>query len=242
MKVKPDTPVPVQIPEGKLWKVQPMPFGVDKEIVNEWADHVKWKAFAVRPLGPKAWILSSTDAPPEGILKFNDHPLLVKPLKPRHTDSPVGLIAGPKSQGTKELAATSSRPATVFRTGDPFLDPWHAFRKKEDTQPAGPTTQYFQHHDKRLDELEKQVEQIREAGTQNRTETNQRFESLESKMSQQHTDTKNAFTTLRADFENTLTQAMQRQDSQIASSMDEIKNLLLRRDKRKAKDGSDMDD
>ena len=241
-KIKPDVPVPQQIPEGKLWKVQPMPFGVDKDIVNEWAANVKWEAHAIRPLGPKAWILSSAKAPPEGILSFNDHPLLVRPLKPKHSETSMGLVAGPKSQGKIEQSTSSTKNPLIFRTGDPFLDPWHSYQKKEETQSAGPTSQYFQHHDKRLDDLEKHVEQLREASSQTRNENNQRFASLEDKIVQQNTDTKNAFTSLRADFETTLTQAMQRQDSQIASSMDEIKNLLLRRDKRKATEAEDMDD
>ena len=242
--IKPDVPVPEQIPEGKMWKIQPLPFGVDKEIVNEWAVNIKWEAHAIRPLGSKAWVVSSSVSPPEGILTFNNHPLLVKPLKPRHMDTPIGLVAGPKSQGTKEQVVSSgSKNPTIFRTGDPFLDPWNGQQKKEESRAAGPTSQYFQHHDKRLDDLEKHVEQLREASNQTRTENSQRFATLEDRIQQQHSETKNAFTTLRADFESTLTQAMQRQDSQIASSMDEIKNLLLRREKRKAaEDNEDMDD
>lgn len=241
-KIKPDTPVPEQIPDGKLWKVQPMPFGVDKEIVNEWATHIKWEAHAIRPLGPKAWVLSAVNPPPDGILTFNNHPLLVRPLKSKQNEVPMGLVAGPKSQGSKDQSIPSTKSPMIFRTGDPFLDPWQINQKKDESQAAGPTSQYFQHHDKRLDELEKQVEQIREANTQSRSENQQRFSSLEEKIVQQSKDTTNAFATLRADFENTLTQAMQRQDSQIASSMDEIKNLLLRRDKRKATEHDDMDD
>eukprot|EP00434_Breviolum_minutum_P045506 symbB.v1.2.040819.t1/scaffold7561.1/size10596/1 len=239
--IKPDVPPPESIPDGKLWKIQPLPFGVDKDIINEWASNVKWEAHAVRPLGAKAWILSSLVPPPDGILTFNHHPLLVKPLKPRHTDTPLGLVAGPKSQGSNEAPSATAKASNVFRSGDAFLDPWNGYNKKDDNKTAGPTSQYFQHHDKRLDALEKKVEQICEANTQNNAETTQRFTALEDKMHQQFQDTKNAFTSLRADFETTLTQAMQRQDSQIASSMDEIKQLLLRRDKRKA-DGQDMDD
>ena len=246
--IKPDVPLPEVIPEGKTWKVQPLPFGVDKEIINEWLAHIKWDAHAIRPLGPKAWIISSLVAPPEGILAFNDHPLLVRMLKPRHNDAPIGLVAGPKSQGNMETSAsTGPRTSTVFRSGDPFLDPWTAYQKKDEGktvgQTVGPTSQYFQHHERRLDELEKHVEQLRETSTQTRTENQQRFTALEDRIHQQHQDTKNAFTSLRADFEHTLTQAMQRQDSQIASSMDEIKNLLLRRDKRKAEHAEEsMDD
>eukprot|EP00438_Fugacium_kawagutii_P013865 Skav228405 [mRNA] locus=scaffold3824:107632:111723:- [translate_table: standard] len=237
--LKPEQPVPQLHKAAHVWKVQPFPWGMDKDIIQEWLDKNSWKASPLKSIGARAWLISSDEQPPPGILRFNEHPLLVTETQSRSKDAQIGLVAGPRSRDGPG-SSSNEAPPNAFRLGDPHMDPW---AKPANATPVtqGASSQRFDHQEQRIDTLEKSLRQIQEQCQQQSADTNTRFAALDQNLQQHAQQTQNAFQTLRQDFKNTLHQALSQQDQRYATTMDEIKQLLLRAEKRKQPD-SDSED
>lgn len=228
--LRPDTPLPAETNFAKTWKIQPFPWGLDRDILCEWLETLAWKAAPIKPLGAKAWLFGSNDPPPKGIVCFNQHPLLVKETQPRSSHTKVGIIAGPRSQSASFQA---------FRTGDPHYDPWAQAAEIKSNNMPGPSAQRFDHQDQRLDQLEKSYTALQEQQTQYQQQNDAKVTALGSDLRQHAQQTQEAFSSLRRDFETTLHSAMGQQEQKLSHTLSEIKQLLLRNDKRKAAPTSD---
>eukprot|EP00438_Fugacium_kawagutii_P035058 Skav236665 [mRNA] locus=scaffold338:169296:173474:+ [translate_table: standard] len=236
--LKPDAPLPRLHSASRRFKIQPFPFGMDVDIIQEWLDRNQWDAQPVKPAGAKAWIIATDADPPQGILHFNNQPLLIKEIQERGRGQQVGLIAGPPSRPNAQ-SSKEEGPTNVFRQGDPFLDPWT--RPSPAASTAGPSTKRFDHQEQRLDALEQNLRTMQTQVQQANTEQQTRITNLEGVVHQQAVQTQAAFQTMQTDFDNTLRQALATQENRLATSMAEIKQLLLRRDKRKSTSESDED-
>lgn len=241
--LKPDLPMPQLSKAQYVWKVQPFPWGLDKDILTEWLSKISWNASPLKPLGARAWLISSDDKPPPGILRFNQHPLLITETKSRSSTDTTGIVAGKPSTATT-TADTSTTATNAFRLGDPMFDPWKASAtaaasSSQQQQATGPTTQRLDHQEQRLDELEKTVRDFHSQAQKQSQEHTRRLDCLETTMQSHAQQTQQAFQTMRTDFESTLYQALQQTESRFAGSLSEIKQLLLRNDKRKHDDSDD---
>lgn len=231
-------------PEGIVWKVHPLPAGVDKQVLKEWAASYDWEIHPTRPLGQKAWLFTAAPPPKHQIMYFNGTPLILKQMQQNNTTQQVGLIAGPRSKMPKEVSlsnAASSTERTPYRTGDPFFDPWKraaadAAKRSGHTDTTGPTTKHLETHDKQLQALEVAVKELRVQQEQQANSTTERFNHIETKVAQHHTETQQAFMSFKTDFEKTLHHAMSGQEQRISSTLEEMKQLLQRNEKRKNRD------
>lgn len=236
---------PKQIPKGNLWRLHPLPYGVDKQVMQEWAENVGWLCFPLRPLGAKAWLMQSQDPSPNKLLSFNGQPLIIKCMPSKVDNITSGLVAGPKS---KPVVDTKQIPENVFRTGDPFQDAWAAWQPttqkptKEhvatDTVP-GPTSAHLQQHDQRLHLLETAVKQLEEAHKQKDSRDTAKFADLEDSIAQNHQQVQGAFQNLRTDFQTSLSQAITQQDAKLSKGFEELKDLFRQREKRRKPEKSD---
>ena len=146
---------PKKTPQGDVYKIQPLPFGVDREVLQEWADSNLWNMHPLKPLGAKTWLVNSSEAPPKDVMFFNSSPLLINKMQPKNTENPIGLIAGPKSISAAITVPPVKNP-TVFQKGDPFYDPWQgtAASSSVGKVESGPTEKYLQQHDQQIKHLE----------------------------------------------------------------------------------------
>lgn len=226
---------------GQLWKVHPVPCGVDKTVLKEWAAQYKWDINPTRPLGQRAWLFTAMEPPESKPMYFNGTPVILKKLESPGNMEPIGLIAGPRSKVAKEQPQPLTGDKNAFRLGDPHFDPWKQASQASDSvksMPTGPTATQLDQHERQLQALEQVVTQIKQTQTEQANATSERFQALENNVAKHHGETQQAFQALQHDFERTLTRALSDQDSRISSQqsqmMNELKQLLLRNDKRKA--------
>ena len=235
-KFHPGTEPPKKTPQGDIYKIQPLPFGVDREVLQEWADTNSWEMHPIRPLGAKTWLVNAVNPPPREVMFFNSNPLLINKMQPKTNDTPIGLVAGPKSANSV-LAIPQVRQPTVYRTGDPFLDPWQSSATSSTIKPeSGPTEKYLQQHDQQIKKLEHAVQELQTMAKDNVKQQDEKFHKIETQMQAQANHTQ----AVLQSFESSLAQAMAQQENRISSSMDELKQLLLRKDKRARKPSDDI--
>ena len=231
---------PDQMPKGSLWKATPMPIGLDKDIIQEWAKQHAWDCFPIKSLGSKTWLLQAPSAPPNELMCFNGTPIIIRKVPPKSSQPQTGILAGPRYTPSNEQESTS-----IFRQGDPFLDSWANWRPtttpvssapasvstKADSS-AGPTASRLDLQDKRIQELQQAVQCIQNDTKQKNQDDDRRFTTIESQITRNHEQVQNSFQTLRTDFETTLHRAMSSQDQKIHNTMEEIKALFHRGSKR----------
>lgn len=230
---------PKQIPKGNMCRLHPLPYGIDKQVMKEWAENIGWSSYPIRPLGAKAWLMQAQDPPPNQLLSFNGQPLIIKSM-PGKTDAiPIGLVAGPKSKPVNEQSTPQNN---IFRTGDPYHDAWAAWQPSSKVgktdqptaqQVPGPTTAHLQQHDNQLQNLEQAIRKLEDAHTQKDAQDAIKFADLENSIVQNHQQMQGAFHTLRSDFQSSLSQAISQQDAKLSKGFEELKDLFRQRDKRR---------
>eukprot|EP00438_Fugacium_kawagutii_P030625 Skav219541 [mRNA] locus=scaffold556:85157:86998:- [translate_table: standard] len=232
-------------PEGQVWKVHPLPAGVDRAVLLEWAKSYDWDITPTRPLGQKAWLFTAVAPPQPSILYFNGPPLILKRMERPNQTPQVGLIAGPPSKlQAPQSNAASLTEKSAFKLGDPFYDPWKPASSSEakpmHTTVSGPTQTHLEQHDKQLLALEAAVQKIQENQEQQEASAQTRFAQIETQVQKNHHDTQQAFHNFQVEFERSLSKAMSEQDRRITSGMEELKQLFLRNEKRKAENSDEM--
>eukprot|EP00438_Fugacium_kawagutii_P030949 Skav233232 [mRNA] locus=scaffold1215:405242:409519:+ [translate_table: standard] len=232
---------PVLPTTGQTWKVHPLPCGVDKTVLTEWAAKYQWPIVPTRPLGRSAWLFTAEDPPKKQTMFFNGTPVILKKLEAPGPMQPIGLIAGPRSKAAQPpVVQASPKETNPFRTGDPHYDPWRPTQAADAKQSlAGPTATQLDQHAQQLKDLETAVSQIKQSQMEQAQASSERFQTLENTVAKQYADTQQAFIGFRDDFEKTLTKALTDQDSRINDTMKELKQLLTRKDKRKTADSGD---
>ena len=236
-KFHPGVEPPRKTPLGDTYKIQPLPFGVDREVLQEWADNNKWEMHPIKPLGAKTWLVNSTVSPPKDVMFFNSNPLLITKMQPKATDIPTGLIAGPRSTSTA-LAVPPVKQPMIFKTGDPFMDPWQSAPAATVSKiESGPTEKYLQQHDQQIRSLEQAVQDLQIMAKENVKQQDEKFQKIETQIQSQANHTQ----AVLHSFESSLAQALSQQEGRISSSMDELKQLILRKDKRARSDDIEED-
>ena len=234
-KFHPGVEPPRRTPQGDTYKIQALPFGVDREVLQEWADGNHWEMHPIKPLGAKTWLVNSAVAPPKDVMFFNSSPLLITKMAPKIMDTPTGLIAGPRSTAAALTVPPVKNPA-IFKTGDPFMDPWQSAPVAAAKIESGPTEKYLQQHDQQIKNLEQAVQELQIMAKDNSKMQDEKFQKIETQMQSQASHTQ----AVLHSFETSLAQAMSQQESRISSSMDELKQLLLRNDKRARSSSDDI--
>ena len=235
-KFHPGVAPPRKNPQGDVFKIQPLPFGVDRDVLQEWADNNTWEMNPIRPLGAKTWLVNALLPPPREVMFFNSNPLLITKITPKATENPTGLVAGPRSAASSLTVPPVKNP-TIFKTGDPFLDPWQtASIPPASKVESGPTEQYLQQHDQQIKHLEQAVQDLQTMAKDAAKKQDEKFQKVETQMQNQANHTQ----AVLQSFESSLAQAMSQQESRISSSMDELKQLLLRKEKRTRASSDDI--
>eukprot|EP00438_Fugacium_kawagutii_P005579 Skav228725 [mRNA] locus=scaffold1830:282844:287556:- [translate_table: standard] len=239
-KLKPDSPLPV-FPTGVSFRVRPLPFGVDLTILREWLESINWPATPLRSIGARTWVVSSECNPPKGLVTFNGQPVLITTIKPRSPAAQTGIVAGPKPTASQTKAASSTQ--NPFRSGDPWMDPWAgASQTPTPAQPptTGATANRLEAQDKKIEDLHQAISKLTDNQQAVVANVEQRLHNFETNIQTFQSQSEQAFCTFnRQDFETTVANALKNQDQKLQTSMDEIKNLLLRREKRKTAEEDD---
>ena len=159
---------------------------------------------------------------------YNGHPLIVKPLAPRYSQSNNAVLAGPKpSNFTKEVSGKQEALLT---------DPWAKYNPTTTASAAsavapqhrevsGPTQKKFQEQDAKLEVLEKQIASLRQ-------DTKQGIDKLQADQEQSHKQLTSAMQTMKQEIDVSVAQAMKQQSTQLEGTLKELKDLFLEKTKK----------
>ena len=191
----------------------------------------------VKPVGAKQWLVAAS-APPPRMMMFNSQPLLIQQVAQKSPSATAAIAAGPKPAPSKKDGAPDA--TSVFRTGDPFMDPWKlaGAEKPLPGQPPlvaarvleGPVADKFQQQDVRLQAMESAMHQLQTAHQQLATNTETQMATFGQTLTQHVTQATQHFENIYGE-QKSMTQsiatALQRQDDRLATSIDELKQLFL---------------
>ena len=222
---------PEMVDTNRTYKLDSLPYGVTKEMLSKWAEHLQWKIKPLRTVGPKSWVIGAATPPPTLHLHFNSQPILVKEVTPRALPSNP-IVAGPRPAATKEIQYNPSLPPLIG-------DPWGNWKGTSAPSTAvapvanvGPTEQKFAQQESRITKLETTLEQMQ----QQQTTIGSDMSQLQQVVKQQDTTFEKKLDShllsLRQDLDNSFSQALQKQSSQMDSNLQKIKQLLLSKPKR----------
>eukprot|EP00438_Fugacium_kawagutii_P004427 Skav208163 [mRNA] locus=scaffold3779:50635:52296:+ [translate_table: standard] len=229
--IHPDLEPPKPQPKGDMVKLTPLPHGVDRDILQQWALTEGWECWPIKQLGPRTWLVTALKPLPPRILTFNGTPLIIKPVAAHHSSQRTGVIAGPKSQIPVDAKTSHQKP--LHQEPWPLHRPAAPSSSQSTASSSGPTSQLLQHQDSKIAVLEQAMNQLRQDVTQTATAHEQRFQTIERTMQDNHHQTAQVLQGLKQDFQTTLTAAMQSQDDKLTNHMKELRELFVRGSKRR---------
>eukprot|EP00438_Fugacium_kawagutii_P005145 Skav207839 [mRNA] locus=scaffold3025:79789:83796:+ [translate_table: standard] len=229
-------PLPDDMRIVHLFRVEPLPHGSTGEMLTAWSKVLKWNLRPIKALGPRCWLVGADSLPPAGLHTFNSNPILIKQVQPRHQPKDNPILAGPKP--TKPSNAADRQAQDPW---GPHFDPWHVWNS--DREPAhgatshaaapgratqGPIDARFAEQDTKISKIENALSQLQSAQQQMKAETEQGFAAVAHREQQLEA----ALGQVRHDLEKSFTCAIKEQSSQLNSSLDDLKALILARSKR----------
>eukprot|EP00438_Fugacium_kawagutii_P017322 Skav218208 [mRNA] locus=scaffold2232:217651:219168:- [translate_table: standard] len=243
----PDIEPPAHEHMKYVFKLHPVPLGVDSTVLKQWAEkQYDWRIKPLRSVGAKQWIISSNEIP-SGILAFNTHPLILQQLPQKGTKMNHAVAAGPRMKTSPKVDDTKDG-SSVFRTGDPHMDPWQPAaqaRKQMNDVPTpaksqsssvseprsvnGPIADRLQQQDSRMMELEANLKQLKEGSDHQIQVLQQTQSTLQSQLNQHAQQTQQGFDILRNDhniLQRTVTEAMTKQEGKLLQTFEELKHLI----------------
>ena len=222
---------PEMVDTTRTYKLDSLPYGVTKEMLSKWAEHLQWKIKPLRTVGPKGWVIGAATPPPTMHLHFSSQPILVKEVTPRTLPSNP-IVAGPRPVATKEIQYNPSLPPLAG-------DPWGNWKGTSASLTAvapvasvGPTEQKFAQQESRITKLEATLEQMQQQQTTIGSDVSQLQQVVKQQDAIFEKKLDSRLISLRQDLDNSFSQALQKQSSQMDSNLQEIKQLLLSKPKR----------
>ena len=224
-QLRPHEAIPEAIVTSKVFKIESLPFGTTMEMLKEWAGHQPWRIRPFRAVGPRAWVVGSSDMPPTHQLFFNSMPVLIRELPPRFAQTSNPIVAGPRptlrnQTGNQHHNSGELRLANGLGGADPWAN-WTGPRPnipQTAAPPArattGPIDNKFNKQDERLDRLESELKKIQEdqkcqAGNIQNIE---KQATVRDKENQKQLDQK--LGNMKAEFEKSFTMALTNQSQQ----------------------------
>jgi len=241
-KLRPGDDIPEIIPIAHMYKVQPIPIGAKYDDILKWMKINAWHGRPVKSLNEKSWLVGSTKPFEHEFLMWNDQCILVKAVNTRmqHKTSPVLAGAIPNDR-LSQVSSGSSQTHDSYGN----YDPWGKYSPtmmpgtngsfkfpNASTQSArqvdAPTEAKFTQQNERIsklqsdfDELKTQVMKRDEQAKSFEQQATAEFKLVRSEMA-------NQVSQISQNFQHSLETALKRQDAQMSSSFDELKQLLCR--------------
>ena len=220
----------------KVFKIEGLPFGSTPTMIQQWLQHITWSAAPIKALGPQAWLVRSDTMPPEGLIKFNSSPVLVRLLPPR-SDSTPPILVGPRP---KPLQSHEPSSSTSF-------DPWAQWQGPR-LQPAitrtieGPVEKRLSEQDDKISALQKDLEQMAVNQKQFESQTTKSFKEAEQRDRSNLEQMQHAMKDLQKDLTENLTRSLQANSQAMQDQLKDLKSLFTSHSgKRRAEPLSDME-
>jgi hypothetical protein len=163
--INPNVKPPVDVSNKWIYKLEPLPYGCNSSMLEEWSQHIKWAFRPLKATGPKSWLICTGDNPPPGPLPFNGHPVLPRFMPQKQSSIVQPILAGPRGVSAKSNATAQSAVAPMPTSQDPWWN--YLNRNAPQTAPGqaqastqGPNEQRFAQQDAKVQELESKLEAL----------------------------------------------------------------------------------
>ena len=242
-KLRPGEPVPDMQTYSHVFRLQPLPYGVDANVLRTWAQNAGWTIKPLKNQGPGRWLIASQTEPPSPWLLFNGKAVLIHKLPPKSDKPYKALVIGPRAARHTSRAAGATKPeesqsSNAFRTGDPFFDPWSKMLPKQGdigqsevpsahAATPGPTAQALQVQDQRIANLEMQLQETQKQQQMHQNNVDGKLKDMERNLHEHQSTQKADLESLKQDFKATLREATTRQQDSLQSALMEFKLLFL---------------
>lgn len=243
----PDQEVPTNHGGIHAWKIENLPYGCDAKSLESWALQYSWHIRGIKALGARAWLVTSNQDIPSGILLFNGNPIIAKFLPPKSKDVTAIVVAGPKP------IKGAGKGGQVNQANQPTQDDaWAAYRERQGltmnravTNPPrsveGPVETKFQQQDTRLQALETSVAQLMQTQTEMKKQTEDGFQAA----AKRDEDTKQMVTStlfqFKSEMEQSVTKAIEKQSITFNESIADLKRLMTQSISKRGRDKEDGD-
>ena len=222
--IHPQQPIPTTIADKTVYKVTPLPFGCPPETIKQWLVHIEWNAVAVRPVGPKSWIIASLDEPPSQFVTFNGNPTLIRRLPSRESKPIPAVVAGQKLQ-------TSQHPLPPLAG-----DPWAGYKPSSSagvssgpkvSEPVvGMVQKQIQKQDDKIQTLADEVANLRKMQESAQQDTAQKFTQVEQAVDKNKEAFAQQLSHLKQELETSFQQAITSQNNSINQGFSELKAMF----------------
>eukprot|EP00438_Fugacium_kawagutii_P005210 Skav208599 [mRNA] locus=scaffold598:186330:190917:+ [translate_table: standard] len=226
----PGKPVP-KLPGSQVLKLEGIPFGCTASTLQQWLTSIKWDAQPFKALGPVTWLLKADHNPPDGLHLYNSSPVLIRKLPPRNQQQERVLVGRP------------SKP--IQKDKDPWQqsgDPWGGFRPT--TQPpaasaamaprptAGPVEARFQAQDDKIQALQTSLDELTRTSDMRNQEVHAKLTSMDQQHAQHQQQVHQAIQQVKGDLDTAMTANLKVHSSRMDAKFDELKELMIRANKR----------
>eukprot|EP00438_Fugacium_kawagutii_P004917 Skav217256 [mRNA] locus=scaffold47:794234:798958:+ [translate_table: standard] len=241
----------------KQFRVEPLPFGVDRDALTSWAEKHNWKIRPIKSIGGRQWLVGSNQDPPSQVLQFNGCPVLIKGItsKPQRSSGPVMAGDAPVHENAQSLGELEADPWMDFRiqhgmatnyspTATPSASTASGSNQlpRTDRAVVGPIAHQFEAQSNRIASLEKQFTQLAETQASHNQAVAQRIDYMDREFRTHAEQTQTTVTNMHTDLQRSIQGAIHHQDTQLANSIQELKQLFLRGHKRKDKEKEEDSD
>ena len=204
----PGTSPPMNNPGDKVYKLQNLPFGCTKVMLQNWAKAMNWDACPIRALGPQTWIVRASQEIPPGIPMFNSSPILARLLPPRDQQGPDKILLGPRP-----------KPQTG-QQGDPWhqgQDPWANYGPNRAGAPTssiamppqqGPMEKRFLEQDAKIAHLQAGLDQLTQAQQHQAKHVESQFKQAANREQENMTKMDKALKHIEQSLDNAMTKSM----------------------------------
>ena len=258
-RLKPGEDLPDMQVYEHTFRLQPLPYGVDGAVLKQWAQNAGWHIKPLKNQGPGRWLVASMTPPPANWMTFNGQAILVHQLPPKSARPVKAVITGePKHakmfrSGVHANQESAVQEKNVFRTGDPYLDPWKpsVFPKNasndasggdkasSSASAAGPTAQAIQRQDHRIATLEQKLQEVQDQQHKHQGHVDGKLRDMEYTLQESHKEQKQEMEAMRNDFGGTLRAATDRQQESLQAALVELKMLFLQHGTKRNRPTSD---
>ena len=263
-KLRPEDDPPDQRIMAHVFKLQPLPLGLDHTILKTWGDSQGWDIKPIKPMGAKQWIVASNTLPP-AVLSFNGAPILCQKILQKPLESNQAIVAGPRPATTNKTTTNSKHVYTSpqMQVPNPNEDPWQLWianqkskqpRSAEDARPpnlptpypeqrslTGPFADMFQQQDSRIKTVETMVAQLNESQTTQKHMLETQLQTLDTRLTQHVTQTQAGFEHIHQENHNmqrNIADALGKQEERMAKSFEDLKTIFLQNRGTKRKDAN----
>lgn len=157
-QLHPNKEPPSSVRTQYLYKLEPLPWGTTKEMLEKWGEAQKWGLRPIKQLGGRAWLIGTEQQKPQGILAFNTQALIATLLPPKNAKPERQILAGAR----RPLGMPDKQKDT--QPNDPWLsnNPQRAGAQTpaQPRQIDGPVETKFKETDEKVAKLESAMKEL----------------------------------------------------------------------------------